>query len=730
MIRHRPRSVAAKLPNPVFRAILTLAAALIVAASIQAARAEPVATIRLMLHPYAAPKGELPGVESTRLQALAGTNLTLVGTTRTGALEFALPEPRDSGELAPMLRRLREDRSVLWAELPLPRVAAPKSLQPADATVASAKLMVRLKDGVAPDWTVLAPRFSDRLGLAVAPERQLGNVWVLRLIVAQTASKLAELADALQADPYVQYADPVLRKHARALPNDPFYPQQWGLNDPVAGVNAESAWNLQTGSAGITVAVVDTGILPHPDLDGRVLAGYDFISDADRARDGDARDPNPRDEGDWIDAGECDGLPAQNSSFHGLFVSGIIGAATNNGVGIAGMDWRANLLPVRALGECGGTDDDILAGMLWSSGVPVADVPPNPNPAKVINLSLGGYGSCPQSMQEAIDDALGQGAIVVVSAGNESSDVASYAPANCSGVITVGAHNRNGERAYYSNYGRRVDLSAPAGDGGTGEDSVVSTANDGTKTPGNSTYSDGVGTSFSAPYVSGTASLMLARNPLLTPGRVLGILQGTAREFPLGSTCRAGNVCGAGMLDAGLALASTVPGNLTPPPGAVTVVEYYNPALDHYFITAQAAEIEYLDLHLRDAFQRTGYIFYAYLDPLVAPPAARPVCRFYAGGEVRIDSHYFTADPNECQFVQTRWPGIWTLENVATFYIEVPDAGGNCPDNTVPVYRFFDNRRDANHRYTVDLSVRRGMINRAWVPEGYGPNAAVFCSPV
>ncbi|MEP7181227.1 MAG: S8 family peptidase [Betaproteobacteria bacterium] len=712
-------------------AVALLCALLLAAVAAPRAHAEQVSTVRLMLHPYAAAKGELPPAQLAKLETLAGVSLTLVGTTRTGALEFALPEPREAALLAPMLQRLRNDRSVLWAEAPLARPGIQKALLKAGAPIASAKLMVRLKDGVAPDWATLAPRFADTLGLAVAPDRQIGNVWVLRLVAAQSADKLAQLAELLQADPAVQYADPVLRKYVNGFPNDPLYPLQWGLSDPVSGVNAAAAWRLQTGSPGITVAIVDTGILPHPDLNGRVQPGYDFITDADRARDGDARDGNPRDEGDWIDGGGCGGgYPAQDSFFHGLFVAGIIGAASNNETGITGMDWSASLLPVRALGECGGTDDDVFAAVLWASGVPIAGAPPNPTPAKVINLSLGGYGACAQSIQEAVDEALAQGAVVVVAAGNESADVSSFVPANCSGVITVAAHNRSGEHAVYSNYGRRIDLSAPAGDGDTQDNATLSIDNDGTTVPGNSTYGYAVGTSFSAPYVSGTVSLMLARNPLLTPGRILGILQGTARDFPVGTLCAAGALCGIGMLDAGNALANTVPGNLTAPPGAVTVVEYYNPALDHYFITGQAAEINYIDVYLRDMFQRTGYIFYAYLDPFIAPPSARPVCRFYAGAEVLINSHYFTASPVECQFVLARWPGIWNLEDAASFYIEVPDSNGNCPDGTVPVYRFFNNRRDANHRYTVDLSIRRGMINRTWVPEGNGPNGAVFCSPV
>ena len=148
----------------------------------------------------------------------------------------------------------------------------------------------------------------------------------------------------------------------------------------------------------------------------------------------------------------------------GPYVSGIIAGDINNGVGIAGIDLFARLVPVRVLGECGGTDDDVFEGMLWASGVQIDGVPPNPYPASVINMSLGGFGTCPNAVQDAIDDALAQGAVVVVAAGNESSDTSDYAPSGCSGVITVAATNRLGDLAFYSNFGRRVDISAPGGD--------------------------------------------------------------------------------------------------------------------------------------------------------------------------------------------------------------------------------------------------------------------------
>ncbi len=704
-----------------------LLAALFAAVAAGHARAEAVDALRVMPAPAAtADAGALAGLVD-RLQALVGTHLTLVGTTRTGALTLALAAPMDYEVVAPRLRTVRD---VLWVDrLPAPGALSKARTKAGTSGAPGQKLMVRLADAAAPDWSLLGPRFAALLGVEVSAERRIGNVWVLRLGSPQPADRLVELATLLETDAAVRYADPVLRRYAQAqAPNDPYYARQWNLTDPVSGIDIAGAWALQRGTAAMTIAVVDTGILPHPDLAGKLLPGYDFIADAQRARDGDGRDADPRDEGDWMASGECGGYPAEDSTWHGTFVAGLIGATTDNGEGIAGIDANARIVPVRALGHCGGTDEDVFEAMLWAAGAPIDGVPPNANPAKVINLSLGGYGACARSIQEAVDDALAHGAIVVAAAGNESDDVASFAPANCGGVITVGAHNRMGERAAYSNFGRRIDISAPSGDGG-GDDSTFSLSNDGTTVPGAASYRDGVGTSFSAPLVTGTVSLMLGRNPTLTAGRVLGILQGTTRNFVTGSPCRLGNLCGVGMLDAGLAMASTIPGAEAAPEGTVAVVEYYNAARDHYFMTANPAEIAALDTP-GGAFVRTGYLFYAYADAAHAPSGAAPVCRFYADASVQIDSHYFTEDAAQCAFVQQRWPGTWLLENPAAFYVALPDAAGQCPENTVPVYRFFNGRRDASQRFSIDLSVGRTMINRAWVPDGPGPGGAVFCSPI
>ncbi|MFO1414934.1 MAG: S8 family peptidase [Burkholderiales bacterium] len=705
------------------QAVACALAALVLTTALPAL-ADTVGKLRVRLHPYAAAAGEFPLAAQAQLQALAGVPLTLAAVTRTGGLELALPQPVDEAQAAAIVKRLRVARSVLWAEaIPDATLTRKAAVEDPFGPSSGKRLLVRFKDGVTPDAGLLV-RLSTRIGMPLATERQLGNVWVLTLKNEQPTATLADFAQALQGDADVQYADPVRRAFPSAAPNDPFWSQQWSLNGTTAGINVETAWQLQPSAAGVTVAVIDTGILPHPDLVGRVLPGYDFISDPGRARDGDARDPNPRDEGDWSD-GECG---TSSSFFHGLFVAGLIGANTNNGIGIAGIAGNVSILPVRTLGLCGGTFDDVLAGMLWASGVRIAGVPANTTPAKVINMSLGGFGSCDQSVQEAIDDALAQGAVVVASAGNESMDASNFTPANCSGVITVGAHSVTGGLASYSNFGPRIDLTAPGGDlPRTGL--MLSLGNTGKTVPEEPNYVLAAGTSFSAPMVSGTAALMLARDPLLTGGRVLDVITGTTRYFPNGSQCTSPNLCGSGMLDAGAAVGSIIPGG-APPAGTTPVIEYYRSDLDHYFITADPAEIAYVDTSLAGTFKRTGLYFYAYLDPALTPASARPVCRFYASAAVQINSHWYSANLDECVTVLLNWPGIWTLETPQAFWIPVPDANGNCPANTLPVYRFFNNRRDANHRYTVDLSVRRAMENRAWAPEGAGPNAVAFCSPI
>jgi len=343
-------------------------------------------------------------------------------------------------------------------------------------------------------------------------------------------------------------------------------------------------------------------------------------------------------------------------------------------------------------------------------------------------MSLGGQSSCPQALQDAINVALAQGVVVSVAAGNDAIDVAQFAPASCSGVISVGASTRQGDRASYSNFGVRVDVSAPGGDGAQ-SDWILSLSNAGQTGPSSPIFAIGIGTSFAAPQVAGAASLMLARNANLTPGQVLGIISASARPFADPTACAQGPACGAGLLDAGVAVQATISSTQMAPPGTLPVIEYYRPGDDHYFMTPNPAEIAIVDTQLSGVFERTGEVFYAWVDPALAPPNAVPVCRFYSPLPL-IDSHFFTAIASECQFVISHWAGTWILETPAAFYVLLPDQFGNCQAGTVPVYRFFDNRNDANHRYTIDLTVRRAMINRGWVPEGAGPNAVAFCTPM
>ena len=720
----RPFCRPLRLSMPAAPALVLLCAlALGIPAPAEAKSAKTQATLRVMLNPAAAPRGALPEAARQRLAALAGAPVALVGTTRTGALELAVAGPRDAAALETMAKRLRGDRLVLWAEAGAPRRVAAKSSKAAAAEQAAGrKLLVRLADGAEP--SAMVPRIAQIAGVPVTIERAIGNVQVVALAQTTTVAALDAIARKLEQDPAVRHADAVRRVRPSSAPNDPLYAQQWSL----ANVGATTAWALGSGSPDVTVAVVDTGILPHPDLAGRLLSGYDFIGDADSARDGDARDPNPRDEGDWLDEGDCGGFPSMPSFFHGLFVAGQIAANVDNGEGIAGLDPSAKILPVRVLGKCGGTFEDVLEGMLWASGVPIGGVPPNPHPAKVINLSLGGYGTCAAAIQEAVDEALAQGTVIVASAGNESDDAANYAPGNCGGVINVGALSRSEGRASYSNWGRRIDVSAPGGDVDE-NGQIISTHYTGATSPGEPTYARAIGTSFAAPLVSGTVSLMLARNPNLTPGQALSILQGTSRDFPAGSPCAIGGFCGTGMLDAGLAVQSTIPASANPPAGTASVVEFYDETLDHYLVTADPFEIAALDADtLR--WRRTGHVFYAWINAGNAPAGAapQPVCRFYAGPALQIDSHWFSADPVECATVPAQSPG-WVLQSSAAFWVEMPGADGLCREGTLPVYRFFNNRRDANQRHTVDLSVKRAMINRVWVPDGKGANGAAFCSP-
>lgn len=387
----------------------------------------------------------------------------------------------------------------------------------------------------------------------------------------------------LAGDPQVAWAQPdYIKRPLDTVPTDPRYAElQWDMHHPVGGVNAPRAWDIGAGRDTV-VAVIDTGYVEHADLAANILPGYDFISwygqtidgsvYPDIAGDGDGRDADARDPGDWTDdsmASWC-GFSGP-SSWHGTHVAGTVAAVANNGIGIAGLAHAAKVQPVRALGHCGGTTSDIVDAIVWASGGQVEGVPLNPTPADVLNLSLGAAVACSQdpATQAAIDEANARGVVVVVAAGNQGQNAAGYSPASCAGVVTTGATDVDGGKTDYSNFGPNVSLSAPGG-GGSGPQSTAfiwSLGNRGATTPEPSPAGDVllgmVGTSMAAPHVAAVAAMMQSASlahghPPLTPMQIRAILKGTARPF--GVTPPIGQPIGSGILDAAAAIAAAAGG--------------------------------------------------------------------------------------------------------------------------------------------------------------------------
>ena len=536
------------------------------------------------------------------------------------------------------------------------------------AAAASARLIVRFKSGaaslrakalsakasasdVASITQSRAQNLGRRTGLALVAGRALDE---RTQVVTASGQDARALAQSLSRDAEVEWVAIDQRRKHYAVPSDPRFLSsadtgvsggpsvgQWYLKAPdpanllpvrpggniVSSINAVGAWDHTTGSASVVVAVLDTGVrYDHPDLVGKLLPGYDMISEAVIANDGDARDPDASDPGDWVSSADITNNPitfkdclVENSTWHGTQTSGLIGAASNNGIGMAGVSWGSKILPVRVLGKCGGYDSDIVMGMKWAAGIDIGfGVPVNPNPARVLNLSLGSSGSCDTNEAtnpggkigantaawyvDAIKAVNAQGAVVVVAAGNTTGHAVNL-PANCAGVIGVVALRHVGTKVGFSDIGPEITIAAPGGNCvNTGPNEpclypMLSTSNTGLTGPALSTYTDAynyaVGTSFTAPLVAGTVALMLAQRPSLLPSEIVKVLKGTARAFPSPSTntgtpvctvptatsadqlechCTT-STCGAGMLDASAAVAAVagLQARITSTPAAAQV---------------------------------------------------------------------------------------------------------------------------------------------------------------
>ncbi len=382
---------------------------------------------------------------------------------------------------------------------------------------------------------------AQRARVVLEDSRELvAGMHAMRLRTIDSDASLASTLARLRDDPAVEYAEPDYRRFVRAVPNDPlFQAGQWHLKNDgstPSAIDAVGAWDSTQGGDDIVIAIVDTGVrFDHPDLQrvasgGRLLDGYDFITDTVTANDGDGPDADAADPGDWCLGSE--------SSWHGTRVSGIVGAMTDNATGVAGITWQGRILPVRGLGRCGGDDSDIIAGVLWAAGIHVNGVPDNPEPASIINLSLGSVGPCTASWRDAISQVVARGVLVVVSAGNEGGPVDS--PANCPGVAAVAGLRHAGTKVGFSSLGREITVSAPGGNcvnpSGACLFSIDTTSNAGLTSPGANTYTSqanlNVGTSFAAPIVAGIAALMKSVNRPLDSARLIARLQSGAKPFP------------------------------------------------------------------------------------------------------------------------------------------------------------------------------------------------------
>ncbi|QGW64284.1 S8 family serine peptidase [Lysobacter soli] len=437
-----------------------------------------------------------------------------------------------------------------------------------DAQAGSDRFIVKYKDGSAERANVstLQSALSSAARTAGAG-KALGVRHVRRIATGADVVRADRKLDRVEAeslmrqiaaDPNVEYVEVDKLNKPYLTPNDTRYSEQWGYSGTY-GIKANQAWDVTNG-AGSVVAVLDTGITSHSDLSANVLPGYDFIIDTTVSNDGNGRDSDPSDPGDWVSANQCGGShAAQPSSWHGTHVAGTIAAVTNNAKGVAGVAYGAKIVPVRVLGTCGGYDSDIADAIIWASGGTVSGVPANANPAEVINLSLGGSGACGTTTQTAINGAVSRGTTLVIAAGNDNTNVSNASPANCNNVIAVASITSTGARSSFSNYGSLIDIAAPGSN-------ILSTLNSGSTTPGAETYASYNGTSMATPHVAGVVALLqAAATTPKTPAQVESIIKANVTPFPSTPS----QSIGPGILNA-KAVVDAANGTTPPPAGTLT----------------------------------------------------------------------------------------------------------------------------------------------------------------
>ena len=626
----------------------------------------------------------------------------------------------DDAKAAAFATGLRERGSVLWAQPKGADASAPATLSQTEYH--GRMLAITMKSGANASAVVSA--LAQRTGQTLSLKRVTsGNRAMVVFPVGTTAASLAAVSVAAFADASVISAERVKVLRHQWIPNDTMWSQQWALGSGVGGIRAALAWDL-TPSGTVAVAVIDTGIRAHPELDGKRMSGYDMIRNEIIAGDGDGRDPDATDTGDSDEGLDCSSNYDFMSTWHGTHVAGIIAASSNNGTGMVGVAPNARIISVRALGRCGGVEEDVADSIRWAAGVPVAGVPNNPNPAKVLNLSLGGTGPCGSNMQAAVDAAINRGAVVVVAAGNSAETVSNFSPANCKGVIAVAAGNLLGDLSSYSNYGTGVAITAPGGDSGD-LPGVISTLNGGITQPAVPSYATYSGTSMAAPHVAGVVALMLTRDPALTAGQVINRMLGASRTFVPGSDCGVvPGLCGAGLLDAPNAVAAVTPnralGDVSASRDRVRLIELRDAYSGRYTLTADPVELwQYLGGYRGGFWQRTGFNLDAFSFTAQSNQLsfAQPVCRarLVVGG-----ASFYSANVEECAAYAKN--SGYVMDGMS-FAAALPST--ICSIGSAPVYEMLSiDSVGFNTRTLQDPVEMARMLDAGWLTA-----RIAFCAP-